>query len=95
MNKLNKDAIIKRVAQNTDFTIKNVTEVVDNLFDTIGEALVDGNTVKIVGFGTFEVRERECRIGVNPQTRERMEIAPTKTPAFKASTVLKTAVKGR
>lgn len=95
MKKLNKDAIIKMVAKNTDFTIKSVTEVVDNLFDTITNTLIEGNKIHIVGFGTFEVREREGRMGVNPQTGEKMEIAPTKTPAFKASMSLRDAVKGR
>lgn len=75
-------------------TKKAMTEYVDVIFDTIAETMVAGDDVKIANFGSFSVVERAERTGHNPATGESMLIAATKAPKFKASSVLKSAVKG-
>ena len=75
-------------------TKKDSTNVVEAVFDAITEALVAGDKVSIVGFGTFSVKERAGREGVNPAKKgERITIPATKAPSFKAGKVLKEAVK--
>jgi len=73
-------------------TKKDVEKVINTLFATIEEALKDGSKVQLVGFGTFEVRERQARKGRNPQTGEEIEIPAARIPAFKAGKALKDAV---
>ena len=63
--------------------------------DTITDAMIQGDKVQLVGFGTFEVRERAARFGRDPRTGESMEIAASKAPAFKAGQGLKDAVNGK
>ena len=77
----------------TQLTKKDVSATVEALFETIQEALKAGEKVQVIGFGTFEVRERAARKGRNPQTNEVIEIAASKVPAFKAGKALKDAVK--
>lgn len=62
---------------------KDATKAVDAVFDSILEALKQGDKVQLIGFGNFEVRERAARKGRNPQTGEEIEIAASKVPAFK------------
>ena len=90
---MNKQELIKSVVEATGLSKKDVTVVVDAIFDEIEEALMHGDKVKIVGFGTFEVRERAARKGCNPQTGEEIEIPATKSPAFKPAKQLKELVK--
>ena len=90
---MNKKELIKSVVETTGLYKKDVTVVVDAVFDEIEEALMHGDKVKIVGFGTFEVRERAARKGCNPQTGEEIEIPATKSPAFKPAKQLKELVK--
>lgn len=68
--------------------------IVQSVFDTIQDALRNGENVEIFGFGNFEIRERASRPGVNPQTGEKITIAATKTPGFKPSKATREAVKG-
>lgn len=68
-------------------------EVVNCLFENVTESLKNGDTVDIFGFGKFEVRDRAERQGINPKTGEKLVIAATKSPAFKASKSLKDSVK--
>ena len=75
-------------------TKKSMAEYVDVIFDTIAETMVAGDDVKIANFGNFSVVERAERAGHNPATGESMIIPATKAPKFKASSVLKAAVKG-
>ena len=89
----NKAELVDRVAKKTQLTKKDVSAVVDALFETIQEALQAGEKVQVIGFGNFEVRERAARKGRNPQTNEVIEIAASKVPAFKAGKLLKDAVK--
>ena len=89
---MNKTELIAAVAQKAGLTKKDAERVVCATIDTITESLVKGEKVQISGFGIFEVKEREARVGRNPRTKESIEIPATKTPAFKASKALKDAV---
>ncbi len=75
------------------FTKKEATQVVEATFESITEALQNGDKIQLIGFGTFEVRERAARKGRNPRTKEDIEIPASKVPAFKAGKALKDAVK--
>lgn len=90
---MNKTELIKQVAQEANLTQKDATASVQAVLDQITQALAKGDSVQLIGFGTFEVRERSARTGRNPQTGEEMFIPGGKTPAFKAGTSLKEAVK--
>ncbi|AXY25845.1 DNA-binding protein [Suicoccus acidiformans] len=89
----NKAELVERVAEKTNLTKKDATSAVEAVFETIEEALADGERVQVIGFGTFEVRERAARKGRNPQTGDEIDIPATKVPAFKAGKSLKEAVK--
>lgn len=69
---------------------QDITEIV---FDTLKQTLIAGESVKIAGFGTFNVRKKNARIGRNPKTKEEVEIAPRRVVTFKASDQLKDLVK--
>ncbi len=90
---MNKTELVKVVAAQAELTQKDATKAVDALFDTISTTLAQGEKIQLIGFGTFEVRERSARKGRNPQTGEEIEIAASKVPAFKAGKELKEAVK--
>ena len=89
----NKAELVDRVAKKTQLTKKDVSAIVEALFETIQEALKAGEKVQVIGFGTFEVRERAARKGRNPQTGKEIKIKASKVPAFKAGKALKDAVK--
>ena len=89
----NKAALIERVAEKTGLTKKDATVAVDAVFETIQDALVDGEKVQLIGFGNFEVRNRAARKGRNPQTGAEIQIPASKVPAFKPGKALKDAVK--
>jgi DNA-binding protein HU-beta len=92
--RLQKTDFIKRVAERTGISQKETKQVVDAALDVIAETLKQGGRVTLTGFGTFEVRQRQAREGVNPQTGSKIQIPETKTPGFSASSTLKEAVKG-
>ncbi len=77
----------------TDLTHKDAGLAIDAVLDTIRETLADDKKVQLIGFGTFEVRQRAARKGRNPQTGKTIKIPATKVPAFKPGKVLKDAVK--
>ena len=91
---MQKTDFIKAVAERTGVSQKETKQVVDAALDVITESLKKGEKVTLTGFGTFEVRHRQAREGVNPQTRAKIKIAETNTPGFSASSTLKEAVKG-
>lgn len=91
---MNKAELVSSVAEKADLTKKEAERVVNAVFASVEEALAKGDKVQLVGFGTFEVREREARKGRNPQTGEEINIPATKVPAFKAGKALKDAVNG-
>ncbi|ABS22641.1 HU family DNA-binding protein [Bacillus cytotoxicus] len=90
---MNKTELIKSVAQKAEISQKEATVVVQSVVESITNTLAAGEKVQLIGFGTFEVRERAARTGRNPQTGEEMQIAASKVPAFKAGKELKEAVK--
>lgn len=89
---MTKTELISSVAEKTDSTKKNAEAVVNAVISTITDALVNGDKVSIVGFGTFEVRDRKEKQVLNPQTHQMMTAPASKAPAFKAGQALKNAV---
>ena len=89
---MNKAELIDAVASSADLSKASATQAVDAVVDTITERLRNGDSVTLVGFGTFEVRARAARTGRNPQTGEEIQIKASKAPAFKAGKALKDAV---
>ena len=89
----NKSDLIDTVAQSTSLKKKDATRAVDAVFESIQDILSKGGKVQLIGFGTFEVRERAARTGRNPQTGEEIQIPASKVPAFKAGKALKESVK--
>ena len=89
---MNKGELIKAVATKAGFTSKDAQIAYDALIDTITEALKNGEKVQLVGFGTFEVRDRKEKQVLNPQTHQMMTAPASKAPAFKAGQALKNAV---
>ena len=90
---MNKTELIAAAAQSAGVTKKDAERVLNAAIDAITAALVNGDKVQVSGFGIFEIRDREARIGRNPHTKETVEIPATRVPAFKASKALKDAVK--
>ena len=91
---MNKSDLIAAVAAKTGDTKKNAEASINAWIDVIAESLKDGEKIQVVGFGSFEVRERAERKGRNPQTGKEMKIAAKKAPVFKAGKALKDAVNG-
>ena len=89
---MTKAELIAVVSEKTQFTKKDSDAAVTAVINAITEALENGEKVSLVGFGTFEVKERAERMGHNPQTGEPMPIAASKAPVFKAAKALKDAV---
>ena len=84
--------LIVNVAEKADIDRKVVEKVVAATFETIKTALIEGDKVQVLGFGTFENRTRAPRKGRNPRTGEEIEIKASKLPSFKAGKTLKEAV---
>ncbi len=89
---MTKAELVAKVAEKADITKKDAEKALNAVVDSITETLAKGEKIQLVGFGTFEVRERAARMGVNPQTKKEIKIAASKVPAFKAGTGLKNAV---
>lgn len=89
---MTKSDLISVVAGKTGLSKKDSDKAVSAVFEAITDALSEGDKVALVGFGTFEVKHREERQGINPRTKEPITIAASKVPAFKAGKALKDAV---
>ncbi len=89
---MNKTGLITAVSSKLNLNKKDVEAVINETFDTIIEALSCEDKVQVIGFGTFEVRNRSERQGRDPRTNEVITIAASKNPAFKAGKALKEAV---
>lgn len=89
---MNKSELISKIAEKSSLTKKDAEKVFNAFVATIEEALLQGDKVQLMGFGSFEVRERKARVGRNPQTNEPLEIPASKVPAFKAGKSLKNAL---
>lgn len=86
---MNKSKLVYEVTNRLDVTRKEAEDVIDCFLDLIAENLANGDKVVLSGFGTFEIRNRVSRSGVNPRTGERIDIPCQKTPAFKVGKILK------
>lgn len=91
---MNKSEVIAEMAERSGLTKADAGRALDAFIETISDSLAKNETVALIGFGTFEVRERGARLGRNPQTGAAIEIAASKNPAFKAGKALKDAVNG-
>ena len=80
---MNKSELIKAVAEKAGFTNKDVAEVYEALIETITDALKNGEKIQLVGFGTIEVKDVPAKTGINPQTKEKVEIEACKKPSMK------------
>ncbi|MEG4013107.1 MULTISPECIES: HU family DNA-binding protein [unclassified Microcoleus] len=89
---MNKSELVELLAAKTDTTQKAANELLTALIDSITQTVADGEKVMIVGFGTFEARDRKARDGRNPKTGERMKIPATTVPTFSAGKQFKDAV---
>ena len=89
---MNKTELIAAVAEKSGVSKKDAERVVNAAFDTIAQTLRNDEKVQISGFGIFEVKAREARVGRNPRTKEEIQIPATRLPAFKASKALKDSV---
>ena len=89
---MNKTDLVAIVAEKAGITKKDADRIVSATVETIAENLIKGEKVQISGFGTFETKEREARVGRNPHTKEAIEIPATRVPAFKASKALKDSI---
>ncbi len=89
---MNKTELIAAAAQQSGISKKDAERVVNAAIDAITASLAEGGRVQLSGFGIFEVKNREARIGRNPKTKETIEIPATKLPVFKASKALKDTV---
>ena len=90
---MNKSELISVVAEKADFTKKDTEKVVSAVFEGIEESLAKGEKVQVIGFGTFDIRNRKEREGRNPATGETIQIPAVKVPVFKAGKALKDSVR--
>lgn len=89
---MNKTELVAAIAEKAGISKKDADAAVAAFVATVTDAMKAGDKVALVGFGTFEARNRAARTGVNPKTKETIKIAATKVPAFKAGQALKNAV---
>ncbi len=90
---MNKMGLVDAVCEKIGGTKKTAEDAVDTVFETITATLAKGDEVAVSGFGSFLVKRRAARMGVNPRTGEKIQIGATVTPKFRAGKVLKAAVK--
>jgi len=91
---MNKADLVNLVAARTELTKTEVSQVIDATIETIVDSVVDGNKVSILGFGSFEPRDRSARQGLNPKTGEKINIEAKRVPAFTAGKQFKDKVQG-
>ena len=89
---MNKTELIAAMAEKSGLTKKDSEKALTAFLESVEDALKGGDKVQLVGFGTFEVKNRAARTGINPQTKKPVEIAASKTPSFKAGKALKDAL---
>lgn len=90
---LNKSDLVNAVAEKAGVMRKDADKMVSAVFESIAESLSKGEKVQVIGFGTFDVRERKAREGRNPATGEAIQVPASKAPVFKAGKALKNSVK--
>jgi len=90
---MNKTELISEISEKVEMSKKDTERVLAATLETIASALMRGDNVQLVGFGTFEVKDRAARTGRNPQTGDAIQIAASKIPSFKPSKALKDLLK--
>ena len=90
---MNKTELIEKIANNANLSKADAKKALDATVDAIKAALVEGDKVQLIGFGTFSVNERPAREGINPATKEKITIAAKKVAKFKAGAELADAIK--
>ena len=89
---MTKAELISAIAEKTELSKKDSEKALNAVVNVITDTLAKGDKIQLVGFGTFETRDRKAREGINPQTKKKIKIPATKVPAFKAGRALKDAV---
>ena len=89
---MNKTELVAAIAERTELTKKDADQALKAFIDVVGDELSKGEKIQLAGFGTFEVTERAARDGINPRTKEKIEIPASKLPVFKAGKALKEVV---
>ena len=92
---MNKTELVANVAEKAGLSKKDAEKALGAVIESIEEALVEGDKIQLIGFGTFEVKDRAARTGRNPQTGKEIEIAASRNPVFKAGKALKDAVNNK
>lgn len=92
---MTKAELVAAAATKAELSKKDTEKALAAIISTVSETLAKGESIQLVGFGTFEVRERAARTGINPRTKKKIQIKATKVPAFKAGRGLKDAVVGK
>jgi DNA-binding protein HU-beta len=90
---VNKDALVTAISEKTELSKKDIELMIDTMIDEITKVLKTGDKVTLTGFGTFRVSNRAAREGINPQTKEKIQIPAMTVPKFTAGKALKEAVK--
>ncbi|MFC2741071.1 HU family DNA-binding protein [uncultured Selenomonas sp.] len=92
---MNKTELVANVAEKAGLSKKDAEKALGAVIESVEEALVEGDKVQLIGFGTFEVKDRAARTGRNPQTGKEIKIAASRNPVFKAGKALKDAVNNK
>ncbi len=90
---MTKAEFVDKLAEKGKITKKQATEAIEMVFSTIGEALVNGDEIAVPGFGKFSIVVRKARSGLNPRTKEKLNIPETKAPKFSVAKALKESIK--
>lgn len=92
-NNMNKDGLISKISEKTEISKKDIEMIIDTMTEVITSALKNDEKVTLTGFGAFRVSKRAQRLGINPQTKEKITIPAMNVPKFTAGKVLKEAIK--
>ena len=91
---MTKADLVETIFQKVGLSKKEAQDIIEIIFDTVKQSFIEGESVKISGFGTFNIRKKKSRRGRNPQTGEELEITPRRVLTFKASNQLKDMIEG-
>jgi nucleoid DNA-binding protein len=92
-NNMNKDALVGAISGKTELSKKDVEMVIDSMIEIVTKTLKSGEKVTLTGFGTFKVSKRAARVGINPQTKAKIQIPAMTVPKFTSGKALKEAVR--
>jgi len=89
---MKKAELVNLIAEKGDYSKKDAEKALSTVINAITETLANGDKISLVGFGTFEVRDRAAKVAINPMTKEKSDVPAKKVPSFKAGKALKEAV---